>query len=96
MRSTNVATVNLPSVSGNEWLQLRLGVAEQAAGGAFERGELAANSAPGLQTVELRLHDGRLCSIADGTDDLPAAAAKSHFVDDAFPASLERKEALLP
>ena len=67
-----------------------LGVTEQAAGGAFECGELAAGLAPGLQSVELCLHGGRLGSIADGTDDLPAAAAKPQFVDGEVAASLQR------
>jgi len=89
MRSTDNATVKLPSRSGNEWLQLRLRVSKQAAGSAVESGELAAGLALGLQAVELRFNGLRLFSVAEGTDDLSAAAAKSKLVDDAVAASLD-------
>jgi hypothetical protein len=96
MRSTNDSSVKLPSRSDNEWPQLRLRVAEQAASGAVESSELAADLPPGLQTLELCLNDRRVGSIADGTDDLPAAAVKSQFPYGEMAASLHRQEALLP
>jgi hypothetical protein len=87
MWSTNDSTVKLPSISDNEWLQLRLHIAEETAGGAFHSGELAADLSPGLQALELCLNDRRVGSIADGTDNLPATAAKAQLVNGEIAAS---------